>query len=535
MFEGTELYDSLKDSIIKYAKDIGEYDARRKAIEELYSGIENADIDAELTADLVGDYLFTDEKFVRNLSVNNRNVFQKIYNEIKYLCKFATAGSKVARQLEKVKKTFEQIYRESTRAEKNTTDESGVRYSISKTSKMPYAEQLYKIEHKQLNGSNSLYIGKPSSELQSVGLSNLPFAMNQSDYRKARREKKENKKHSAHAVSYDFFENIQTHFSEAPMIIDNGGKVTIITSYEMKDAKGQDSYVIGGVWLNQAMESDTVNLVKSVYPLDDFVERISKYANEGKLIVINKNKVEQMLATIGIQSSEVSRMVNLAQKSLSQVENNVKPQYSLSKSNSHPIKRGNYNIMGDEITLDAPLGVKSNVQSNDKSNDFAPIKGDIQAEGSEAIAPLPEKEQVNLFVESNLPPQNVHSSVVTDSGEWVSRYDFDLKANAEQLVGRIEYLSTKGKVKEVVEYANKEKFEADILKNDNDGVPASVLFYADEMSTTIDRKFANELNPMTTSQKVVQNPYTKTPSSSAKLENLANIKEYYCKNSYQMV
>ncbi len=118
ILEGTELYKSLQESITQYAKDIGEYDSKRKAIEELYSGMENADIDAELVADLVGDYLFTDEKFVRNLSVNNHNVFQKIYDEIKYLCKVAAAGSKEARQLEKVKKTFEQIYRESTQAEK---------------------------------------------------------------------------------------------------------------------------------------------------------------------------------------------------------------------------------------------------------------------------------------------------------------------------------------------------------------------------------------------------------------------------------
>lgn len=40
-------------------------------------------------------------------------VFQKIYNEIKYLYKLATAGSKDARQLEKVKKAFEEAYKEN--------------------------------------------------------------------------------------------------------------------------------------------------------------------------------------------------------------------------------------------------------------------------------------------------------------------------------------------------------------------------------------------------------------------------------------
>ncbi len=68
---------------------------------------------------------------MRNLSTQNRNLFQKIFDEIKYLCKIATAGSKEARELEKVKKVFSDVYRESGKAQKNTTENGGVRYSIT--------------------------------------------------------------------------------------------------------------------------------------------------------------------------------------------------------------------------------------------------------------------------------------------------------------------------------------------------------------------------------------------------------------------
>lgn len=128
VLEGTELYNELQKAVTEYAKTKGEYKGRRDALAELYKNIEGADIDAELTADLVGDYLFTDADFVNNLSANHRNVFQKIYDEIKYLCKIATAGSKEARQLEKVKKTFEDTFRAET---KNTAQEGGVRYSLN--------------------------------------------------------------------------------------------------------------------------------------------------------------------------------------------------------------------------------------------------------------------------------------------------------------------------------------------------------------------------------------------------------------------
>lgn len=124
VLEGTELYDTLKVAVADYAKTKGDYHHRYAAISKLYEG-QDADIEAELTADLIGDYLFTDADFVNNLSVNHRNVFQKIYDEIKYLCKVVTAGSKEARQLEKVKHAFDQAYKASGKQQSDT------KYSIS--------------------------------------------------------------------------------------------------------------------------------------------------------------------------------------------------------------------------------------------------------------------------------------------------------------------------------------------------------------------------------------------------------------------
>lgn len=113
VLEGTELYNALKENIIKYAKTKGEYTKRKKAIEDLYSKATEADVDieAEVVADLVGDYLFTDEKFIKALSAN-KNVFQRVFDEIKHLIKMATAGSDEERQLLKVKRAFEKAYQE---------------------------------------------------------------------------------------------------------------------------------------------------------------------------------------------------------------------------------------------------------------------------------------------------------------------------------------------------------------------------------------------------------------------------------------
>ncbi len=130
VLEGTELYDALQSAVTEYAKGKKEYDSRLKELTELYKG-KNANVEQELVADLVGDYLFTDADFIKHLSTEHRNLAQKIYDEIKYLCKIVTAGTKEARQLEKVKKAFADAYRAET---KNPTADGGVRYSLGQYS-----------------------------------------------------------------------------------------------------------------------------------------------------------------------------------------------------------------------------------------------------------------------------------------------------------------------------------------------------------------------------------------------------------------
>ena len=123
ILEGTDLYEALQKEITTYAESKGEYNDRLRAAISIYEGVDGykgtegyEKIKREVVSDLVGDYLFTDADFVRNLHTNNRNLFQKIYDEIKYLCKIATAGSKEARQLESVKRAFEKAYQDGSKA-----------------------------------------------------------------------------------------------------------------------------------------------------------------------------------------------------------------------------------------------------------------------------------------------------------------------------------------------------------------------------------------------------------------------------------
>lgn len=139
LLEGTNEYKLLQQAVKDYATTKGEYNTRIKAIEKLYKGT-NANIESEVTADLVGDYLFTDEQFINNLSTKQPNVFTKIYDYIKHAYKMATAGSKEARQLEQLKYRFDQAYKQNVQAVSET------QYSLVRATdeQMSKAEELKK-------------------------------------------------------------------------------------------------------------------------------------------------------------------------------------------------------------------------------------------------------------------------------------------------------------------------------------------------------------------------------------------------------
>ena len=146
VLEGTDLYTELQNLVVEYAKTKGDYQGRFDSLSKLYEGIEGADVNAELTADLVGDYLFTDADFINNLSTDHRNVFQKIYDEVKYLLKVVTAGSKEARELEKVKRAFENAYRESENASQSEEiSDSNTKYSIREEAPPKNTGVAYKV------------------------------------------------------------------------------------------------------------------------------------------------------------------------------------------------------------------------------------------------------------------------------------------------------------------------------------------------------------------------------------------------------
>ena len=130
----------MQETLFEYAKSKGELETRRKAIEDLYKGMK-ADIDSELTAELVGDYLFTDQEFINRLANDNRTLFQKIWDEVKYMWKQAHPSSPEAQKLEKLKRAFEKAY-----------EESGKKKIINKLTGEEISSKTYEVLDRLLKG-----------------------------------------------------------------------------------------------------------------------------------------------------------------------------------------------------------------------------------------------------------------------------------------------------------------------------------------------------------------------------------------------
>ena len=117
-FEGTAQYEVLEKAVFEYAKEKGTYKDFLKEAYELYHGEEGYEgyeglkkIKKEAVANLVGEYLFTDKNFISHLSAKHQNIFQKAWNEVKYMVKIARAGSNEHKKLLEMQKAFEEVYR----------------------------------------------------------------------------------------------------------------------------------------------------------------------------------------------------------------------------------------------------------------------------------------------------------------------------------------------------------------------------------------------------------------------------------------
>ena len=269
----------------------------------IVEGTEKADIDKALTAELVGDYLLTDYDFIKQISVENRNVFQRLWDEVKYLCKVASAGSKEARQFERVKRNFEKAYKEAA-AEKSTAAEGGVnaKYSLSANAESELHKALY---DKNYRNEVLLRDETPEIMLSQKGVKNHKMVMNASHIREnvfteAEAQKlglKVDNHTHYHGIGEEYFlkiidslDNVKEAYRGTKNSSDSSRRENyFLLVTEFKDDNGNVINV--PVFIDEIAQCNRVfiqtNKIATVFGRDNFREYINRQIREKNLIRVN--------------------------------------------------------------------------------------------------------------------------------------------------------------------------------------------------------------------------------------------------------
>ena len=125
LLEGNEGFQAIQDEIKAYADKKGDYKALYDSLNTQYQDMKSdtdateheAKIRKEVTANLLGNYIFTDSNFVNEFAVKNPKTFKKVYEEIKKLLKNTNQGSKEEKALQDVKKLFDNASKQDVKDE----------------------------------------------------------------------------------------------------------------------------------------------------------------------------------------------------------------------------------------------------------------------------------------------------------------------------------------------------------------------------------------------------------------------------------
>ncbi len=447
VLEGTDLYDTLQKTIIDYAKSKGDYDARAKTLTELYKDVENADINEELTADLVGDYLFSDPGFVNRLSTEQPSLFKKIYDEIKYLVKVATAESKEAKQLLEVQRAFEKAYKENDEGNKAG---DGIKYSLAENAATELHKALYDKNYRE---DVRLRDESPAIMTAQKGVKNLPMVMKASHIREnvfTEEEAKslglrvDNHTHY-HGLGEDFFLKVIDSLDDVDLAYrgtKNASDSSRRENYFLLISKFTDEHgntVNVPVYINEHAQHNRVfvdvNKVSTVFGRDNFEAYIRNQVKNKNLVRI-KNR--------SIKSSERNALIakgyrdNASTDIISQEDENATSNRKSSLSSDEKMEFLRNDIYGKDIALDLPIRSDIAPVQEEAAVDVLPIREDVQAQTDPLDDDLPIREDLKPEVQKSI--EEKKEAALAELGDKESF----MRNKAEELLNELKHLG-KGK------------------------------------------------------------------------------------------
>lgn len=197
--------------------------------------------------------------------------------------------------------------------------DGGVSYSIANTRDMPWKDQVqgYFSNDGTIKSSDSLYLGESSVE----GVGNAPMYIPTSVITKAIRPPKGSR--SAHALSQKNILNLQEGIKNAPVVIDNPARNSIV--YVTADQDSAGNYIIAALDKSNDLYGETAHKVTSIHGRENIAAMLEKLGDDATIFIKNENKLNRMLPGNQILKSLALRAkVELDDNSVSGHGENVK-------------------------------------------------------------------------------------------------------------------------------------------------------------------------------------------------------------------
>lgn len=297
--------EEFKDKVrrINRARLDGDYDAAETVIDELYDS-EYADLWSQL------DMAEFEWRSDRGEELNAYDLYRDTAGEIEARDAAARRGLTAE----------ERRGRKPDTGDENTVfADGGVSYSIANTRDMPWKDQVrgYFSNDGTIKSSDSLYLGESSVE----GVDNAPMYIPTSVITKAIRPPKGSR--SAHALSQKNILNLQEGIKNAPVVIDNPARNSIV--YVTADQDSAGNYIIAALDKSNDLYGETAHKVTSIHGCENIAAMLEKLGDDATIFVKNENKLNRMLPGNQILKSLALRAkVELDDNSVSGRGENVK-------------------------------------------------------------------------------------------------------------------------------------------------------------------------------------------------------------------
>ena len=353
-------YDSTKDLYTKKDKDGNAIlDADGNVVYLTEDGKVDG-IEEEVIADLVGDYLFTDEKFVENLLATNEKVFKGVWNEIKYFVKISTAGSEQQEKFLEAQRAFERAYNARGKAS------GGTQYSLSQNARSELKKVL-----QDTNYRNEVLLRDetPAIMLSQKGVRNLPMAMNASHIRENVFTEEEAKNLGLrvddnthyHGLGEDFFLKVIDG-------LDNVKEAYRGTKNAKNPMRGENYFLLVSEFTDD--NGNTVNV--PVY-IDEHAQFNRVFVDVNKIsTVFGRDNFRDYIAR-QVQNKDLVRIKNRSTQT-SERDTLIVPGYGEDASNDTSLPQNGNGVKGQFSLAEAP--VKQEISSAGTSLNQIPAKAD---------------------------------------------------------------------------------------------------------------------------------------------------------------